>query len=317
MKLTAGALCVVLLVLAVSGVAAQPAPGPRNTCAADSDFLGVTATVFHPIPILEIQVGLENRSAGKLRVEPGMFAMTSAQTGRVSPLTLEQAKEVLQNPAQVLAGLLLFGLVGLFANVESQKRWTAYAETTLFRAADLPPGASARGSLFFRPTLSMTQLTLALEGLTSEAGEPLPPLVTNCRVPSQTAQPTPVATAEARTYVMTARATAGPITLRVQNAEFAREATTLTVSVENAGDVEANLFNAIADARLADSGGKTYTIRTLRSDLSDRIPPLSGAKGRLVFEPLPLPPTVKAATLTVPEIRVGEAVYTIIAELRF
>ncbi len=45
-----------------------------------------------PVPILEVEVTLQNNSPGKLRVEPGMFALHSRQTGRVSPLTLNEAK---------------------------------------------------------------------------------------------------------------------------------------------------------------------------------------------------------------------------------
>jgi hypothetical protein len=39
--------------------------------------------------------------------------------------------------------------------------------------------------------------------------------------------------------------------------------------------------------------------------------------GRLVFEPLPLPPTVRSATLTLPGVSVGDAAYDITLELRF
>ncbi len=91
----------------------------------------------------------------------------------------------------------------------------------------------------------------------------------------------------------------------------------LTIAVDNAGDVEANLFNAIADAKLADIAAKTYAIHVLRSDLPDKIPPRGSVRGRLVFDPLPFPPAVQSATLTLPGIRVGESSYDATIELKF
>lgn len=132
---------------------------------------------------------------------------------------------------------------------------------------------------------------------------------------SPAASPTPPS--GTRTLALSARATAGPIAVAVTSVEFARELTSLVVSIENAADIETNLFNAISDARLVDNTGKTYAVRVLRSDLPDRVPPRSSVRGRLVFEPLPLPPTVRSATLTLPGVSVGDAAYDITLELRF
>lgn len=131
--------------------------------------------------------------------------------------------------------------------------------------------------------------------------------------PSTSPTPTP----GPRTIGLSARSTAGPIAVAVTTVEFAALLTTLGVSVENTAEVEVNLFNAIAEARLLDGAGKTYAVRVVRSDLPDRVPPRGSVRGRLAFEPLPLPPAVSRATLTLPGIRVGEALHDVTLELRF
>jgi len=55
----------------------------------------------------------------------------------------------------------------------------------------------------------------------------------------------------------------------------------------------------------------------MRSDLPDRVPARGIVRGRLVFEPLPFPPVLRSARLTLPEIRVGEALYEITLDLHF
>src|SRR3989304_6098686 len=94
---------------------------------------------------------------------------------------------------------------------------------------------------------------------------------------------------------MTARATSGPLTMSVERAELGKDETAFAVTIENTGDSEANLFNAIADATLTDNAGKTYFVRTLRTNLVDRIGAGGNVKGRLVFEPLP--PSTRRAPL--------------------
>ncbi len=311
----AAIIVVLLLVLLPAGpVSAQPATGPTGKCEALSDFLIVAATTYSSVPIFEVQVELRNNSTGRLRVEPQMFAFTSQQTGRIAPLTLDGARAVVQNPTQVLAGLFLFGLLGLFANIESQKRWTAHVETNIFKPADLAPEGTVKGSLFFQPNLSMTQGTLTVDGVKTEAGEALPALSTICAVPTLAGQVAAVAPA-VRSYVMTARATSGPITLSVQRVGFASAETVLSVAIENAGEAEANLFAAVADAKLTDETGKSYVVRTLRSTVPERVGPRARVEGRLAFEPLPA--TVRRATLALPEIRIGDAVHDLKSELRF
>ncbi len=294
---------------------AQPAPGPTGRCEALSDFLFVTAAVHTPVPILEVQVTLQNNSPGKLHVTPGMFALNSKQTGRVSPLTLDEAKAIVNDPAQLFAGFVLFGLVGLWANQESQRRWTAYAEANIFNGADLLPDASVKGSLFFRSLLNLTEVTLSVEGLTAETGQPFPTLTTICPVPTVGGRVATPAAAAVRVYTMTARVTSGPLTLSVERAELGKDATAFAVTIENAGAAEANLFNAIADATLTDNAGKQYFVRTLRTELADRIGAGGNVKGRLVFEPLP--PSTRRATLVMPGVRVGDDGYEIRVDLRF
>lgn len=315
MRATAAVLALILVLLAAAPAVAQPALGPTGRCEAFSDFLSVAAAVHAPVPILEVEVTLQNNSPGKLRVETGMFALHSRQTGRVSPLTLDEAKAILNDPAQLFAGLVLFGLLGLWANQESQRRWTAHAEANIFKGADLLPDAAGKGSLFFRPYLNLTEFTLSVEGLTGETGQPFPALTTTCSVPTlggRVASPPPAAV---RVYVMTARATSGPLTMSVERAELGKDETAFAVTIENTGDSEANLFNAIADATLTDNAGKTYFVRTLRTNLVDRIGAGGNVKGRFVFEPLL--PSTRRATLTMPGIRIGDAAHEISVQLRF
>lgn len=166
----------------------------------------------------------------------------------------------------------------------------------------------------------MTRFTLTLDGFAAESGERLATVrLTNCQVPSRGAAtaptPTPSPTPNVKAVALSARAATGPLTVSISNAEFTSDVTVLTISIENAADVEVSLFSAIGGATLTDNTGKAYAVRMLRSDLPDRVPARGRIQGRLAFEPLP--PTVTSAILTVPEIRIGDDVYEIKADLRF
>src|SRR3989304_94508 len=106
---------------------------------------------------------------------------------------------------------------------------------------------------------------------------------------------------------MTARAPAGPLTMSVERAELGKDETAFAVTIENAGDSEANLFNAIADATLTDDAGKTYFVRTRGTTRADRSGAGGNVKGRFVFEPLL--PSTRRATLTMPGVRIGDAAH--------
>ncbi|MGH7185328.1 MAG: hypothetical protein ACREIB_03485, partial [Pseudomonadota bacterium] len=153
------------------------------------------------------------------------------------------------------------------------------------------------------------------------SGTALPQVVLQtCRMPFRPSEPPVVVGAiptGARWMAVSARAEAGPIAVTVSNIEFTRLATTVTVAVENAADADADLFTAIGDARMIDSAGRRYTVRMLPSDLPDKVSARSRGRGRLVFDPLPIPPAVNAATLAIPGVRVGAATYDISIDLRF
>lgn len=129
----------------------QGPPGPP--CQGDADFLAVMAAVQQRgIPYFhEVEVILANRMPGKIQMDPGKFTLTPDQGEPASPLTQEQAVQAVRNPSQQFFGFLLFGVVGLIANAETQKRWAAEVEARILKAGELPPGMPVRGSVYFKP----------------------------------------------------------------------------------------------------------------------------------------------------------------------
>jgi hypothetical protein len=198
---------------------------------------------------------------------------------------------------------------------------TRAVDARILKSGELAPGASFSGSVFFAPAAWPAQFALTLDGLTAPSGTGLPPVVLQqCRMPFRPNEP-PVAfnsiSAGARSIAVTARGVAGPIAVNVSNVEFTRLATTVIVDVENAADAEADLFTAIGEASVTDAAGRRYAVRMLPSDLPDKVAARGRGRGRLVFEPLPIPPAVSAATLAIPGVRVGAAAYDLKIELRF
>jgi len=198
-----------------------------------------------------------------------------------------------------------------------QDQWIKYVDAMIIKRQEVAPGGLLRGSLFFRHHLSLNVFTMTVEVLAGDPSQPLLPVrLEGCRIPGR---PVPAATPTPRVKVFAtrARAIAGSVALTVSAAEFDPDFTALVVAIENGADAEANFFNAIADAQLVDNTGKTYVVRVLRSTVPERIAPRSNAQGRLVFEPLPVPPAVAAVTLILPGVRVGGASYDFRLELRF
>ena len=68
---------------------------------------------------------------------------------------------------------------------------------------------------------------------------------------------------------------------------------------------------------IRDSSPCGRALIVLRSTVPERIGSRATAQGRLVFEPLPVPPAVAAAMLILPGVRVGEATYELKVEVRF
>ena len=309
---------VLLLVLVPStGAFAQSGPPQPASCSGASDVLTVTATVRPPRAVLEIELALRNASPAPIRIDPARFALFNDQGEQFAPLSAEQARQLIRNPALDLWGWFWFGTsgseVGIGVGVTTQA--SQEVDLRILRAVDLAPGATLRGSVYFRsPHPQVNLFILSLDGLTGGTDTPLAPVRLTCDVPRAAA--TSGSVGAAKLVPLNARAAAGPVAVSVSGASFAKDFTTLMVSVDNSATVEAGLFAALLDARLTD-GGRTYAVRLLRSDVPDRVPARGTVRGRLVFEPLPFPPVLRSARMTLPEIRVGDAVYEIALDLRF
>ena len=291
---------------------------PESTsCSSASDILTVTANVRPPRAVLETELALRNTSTAPIRIDPASFALFNDQGEQFAPLSAEQARQLIRNPALDLWGWFWFGTsgseVGIGVGVTTQA--SQEVDLRILRAVDLAPGATLRGSVYFRsPHPQVNLFILSLDGLTGGTDTPLAPVRLTCDVPRAAA--TSGSVGAAKLVPLNARAAAGPVAVSVSGVSFAKDFTTLMVSVENSATVEAGLFAALLDARLTD-GGRTYAVRLLRSDVPDRVPARGTVRGRLVFEPLPFPPALRSARLTLPEIRVGDAVYEIALDLRF
>lgn len=120
---------------------------------------------------------------------------------------------------------------------------------------------------------------------------------------------------EAKVVTLRAQANAGPLWATVAAVEFARDATTVSLTLANEGDAEIDLFSAVAGATLAEGTGRVFAVRLLRSTFPDRLPAAARARARLVFEPVPPPPAVIAMALVLPDIRVGEQTYVLRVDL--
>src|SRR3989304_1842403 len=304
---------IILGILAVPmGALPRPAPPRPPACSGASDLLAVTATVRPPRAVLEIGLALRNASPAPIRIDPARFALFNDQGEQFAPLSAAQARQLIRNPALDLGGWFWFGTsgseVGIGVGVTTQA--SQEVDLRILRAVDLTPGATLRGSVYFRsPHPQVNLFILSLDGLTGGTDTPLAPVRLTCDVPRAAA--TSGAVGAAKLVPLNARAAAGPGGVGVSGVSFAKDFTTLMVSVENSATVEAGLFAALLDARLTDDAGKTYAVRLLRSDVPDRAPAGGPVRGRLVFDPLPFPPALRSARLTLPEIRVGDAVYEI------
>ncbi|MBM3450143.1 MAG: hypothetical protein FJX78_04040 [Armatimonadetes bacterium] len=113
---------------------------------------------------------------------------------------------------------------------------------------------------------------------------------------------------------MTAKATSGPVTVRVQRAEFGID-TVLTLAIDNAATVEVNLFAAAFETRIVDETGRSYFVRTIRSTLPARVGPRARVEGRLAFDALPS--GIRKATLVFPRVRAGGEAYRLEVVMRF
>ncbi len=319
---TIGVMVVVLSILTGhSVVLAQSGAARFTTCQVGSDALAVSATVRQPYVILEIELVLQNGSASGIQIDPSRFALYSDQGELNVPLSAEQAAQLIRNPTlDVWAWFwVVSGNFGVAVGVGGTSEQVQRVDTRMLRPTELLPGASVKGSLYFRsPNPRVNLFTLSLEGMAA-AGERLAPVRLNCEMPrppasgGAAAAPAPAM----KTITMNARAAVGPLIISVPALDFAKDFTAVMLSIENSADVEANLFAVLLDTKLIDDTGRAYAVRPLRSELPARVPARGSVRGRLVFEPLPLPPAIRVTRLTMPEVRVGDAVYDIQIELRF
>jgi hypothetical protein len=312
-------------------VPARAAP-PADRCQADASFLRASGAVqTRAVPyFVEVELTLQNKTETGIRVDPSRFTLVPDQGDPVFPATPDQVVYALAGSGSPTVGFVGFwggwggwrssfgiavgGTVPL--NVPART-----IEARILRGGELAPGASVKGSIYFKPASWPARFTLVLDGLTLSSGQGYQPVeLRNCQMSFRPSEP-PVAAVPpppgARTLVLNARAEAGPVVVNVSRAEFTRQATTLTVVVENSAGEDADLFVAIGQARLVDSAGSAYAVRMLRSDLPDRVGARSQGQGRLVFEPLPIPPAVTSAVLTIPGVRVAAETYDLRLDLRF
>jgi hypothetical protein len=325
MKTTVTSLVLVLLfLLPVPQAVAQT--GPAGRCRVSTTLLSAAGTVqSRALPyFIEVELTVVNKTAGRLRLDPGRFLLIPDQGRPVTPASPDQVIYTLRSPSPTyvdLFGVFWSGSFALGVGVGPIDLQARAIEGKMLKPGDLAPGASVRGSLYFRPAAWPAQFTLSLDGLTFESGAGVPPVeLRDCQMPHRPSQP-PVVLSPApfamRTVSVNGRGDAGPVALRVSSVEFARDATTLAVSVENSADVPADFFVAIGDARLIDNAGKTYAVRMLRSSLPDRIASHGQSQGTLVFEPLPHPPAVSSAVLLMPGVSVAGQAYDVRIDLQF
>jgi hypothetical protein len=321
----------ILLVLGgpISAASAQATPSTLR-CRADATLLSVAGTVHtRALPyFVEVELTLLNKSQAGIRIDPWRFVLVPDQGDPVPPVSPDQVVYALGGPGPLNVGY--FGVfwggwgnsIGVAVGGAVPLNLSARAiEARILRPGELAAGASLKGSVYFRPASWPSQFTLLLDGLAVSPGAGLPPVeLRNCQMPFRPSEPPVVLTPPppgARTIALSARADAGPIVVSVSGVEFTRQATTLTMVVENSAEVDADLFVAIGEARLTDDAGKTYAVRMLRSSLSDRVAPRDQSRGTLVFEPLPIPSTPTSAVLTMTGVRVAGAQYDIRLDLRF
>jgi len=323
--LTAGLTVVLILCSSVAPSLAQVGPAAAP-CRVDTFLVSAAGTVkTRALPyFVEVELTLTNKSQIDLRVDPGRFTLLPDRGEPVTPAGRAQVIEALRNPSPVNVGFFGFfsiGSVGVAVGAYPLDLAARTVDGRILKSGELAPGASMSGSVFFAPAAWPAQFTLSLDGLTTPSGTGLPAVVLQqCRMPFRPTEP-PVAfnsiPAGARSIAVSVRGEAGPIAVNVSSVEFTRLATTFTIEVENAADADADLFVAIGDARVTDAAGKRYAVRMLPSDLPDKVAARGRGRGRLVFEPLPIPPAVNTATLVIPGVRVGATAYDISLDLRF
>jgi hypothetical protein len=308
---------VMAMLLILQPAAFGQAPGVQSQgCLGESDAIALSAAPMAPHVLFEIELSVLNKTAAKIHLDPGKFAVLSDQGDQATPLTSDQAKSIIYNPSQSLWSGFWFGYLGYAANASKQAELMKRVDAKILTATDVQPGIAVKGSLFFKPpTPKARQFVLVVDGLSSDTGA-LDPLHVNCAYPSSRSSQTAAAPPAVRTYSLALRAASGPITMSVSRIEFAQDATSVVVVIENSSDTDADLFFAKPSTYLTDTTGKSYALRSLRTEIGDRVNAHGAVRGTLVFQPLAHPELTTSVTLTMPDIRVGDATYEIKADVR-
>jgi hypothetical protein len=295
-------------------------------CEAVQGVLAARAVVYsRALPyFVEVDLTVRNTGAQPVRIDPTRFVLVPDAAPPVAAADRAAVIQALQRPSATSISIFGFfgtnGSVGIGIGLGPIEIPSRAIEARLFPPTTLSGGAAIRGSVYFRPAAWPAQFSLILNDLTNAAGVALPPLeLRHCTLPVQPeGAPEPMAPPQAaRTIAMSVRTETGPLTVAVSRVELTRQATTLTVTVENTAAAEASLFVAIGQAHLVDSSGQTYAVRMLRSDLPDRVGPQSRVHGRLVFEPIPPASAERVVACVMPGVRVGDDVYDLRVDLRF
>jgi hypothetical protein len=267
---------------------------------------------------VEVELAVHNKSAAPLWIDPGRITLVPAEGRPVSAAPPQQVLETLYVPSSTYvdaAGVVVSGSFAIGIGIGPIDFRRRALEARILRAESIAGDARHSGSVYFHPRAWPDRFHVIVDGLRLGAAAALPAVpVRDCVMPVRPVMPPtpPVAPVPgARRMDSTARATAGPLTVAISAIEIARFATTLTVSVENASDREADLFAAFGRTQLVDDAAAAYPLRILKSDLPDRVSSHGTVRGRLVFEPLPLDQTPPRVTLALPGVRVGDLVHDI------
>jgi len=306
-----------LLLLAQPFVVAQPASAPPTACVAQSGPASLSIIPHVPQILFEIEITLRNAAAGVIHDDPGQITLVSDQGDQTNPLTAAQAKSMISNPSQAFWAAFGLGYTGYLLTKEHQDALMKHVHDFIWTATDIPPGGAEQGSLFFKlPNPKTGQFLLTMDGLSAESG-PLPALHVICALVKDESAKGPPAPPTVRTYAAPLHATSGPLVITLTKVEFARDATSADVTVENTSDVGANLFFAKPATVLRDPYGKSYALQDLKTTLDDLVPAHASVRGTLVFAPLPRPPLIAAATLSMPNVQLGTDVLELKMEIGF
>jgi hypothetical protein len=293
-----------LLVAAMSvPVFAQLPPDLTPTCIGQSGFITVTANLQTLAAALEVDLFIANSGAVAVRVDPAQAVLTTAESVQ-TPWTADEVKRAHRDlGAYIVAGALfppLLALTGI-----SQLNFNRYVDGRALRVGEVAPGQTLRGSIFFpMPPEAQARAALDLTGFVPVSGT-LRPVKLYCALPRGASAHVVSGVFAPLTVSLRVSASSGAAEVAVDAVEFSPEYTAVELRISNTGETPVEIFGAMVNASVRDGAGTTYAGRPARSDFGDRVPAKQTSAARLVFAPLPLPPTTAVATLTIPRVWFG------------